>query len=223
MARQRATSPAPKSQQVLALSRVLEKPKNCGVDVQHFRATIVEDQKKLNGLIAKRKLQANKQEQHHRDELAATILEALRTPNRPVKSETANFKGTRIAGNQLYASVTTILTTSSDLVNEYRRLDDMITKLRNEQPATRADTWKQDVEDTDRQLRRGARVALRNVKKMLGADVEDVIMGEADEDGDVKMEGGEEVELNYELRKSLRYTERGVKKMVKGLPVGDGC
>lgn len=58
MARRRATSPAPESQQVLARSRVLEKPKNSGVDVQHFRATIVENQKKLNGLIAKRKLQA---------------------------------------------------------------------------------------------------------------------------------------------------------------------
>ncbi|KAF7673640.1 60s ribosomal protein l15 [Alternaria burnsii] len=220
MARQHATSPSPKSQQVLALIRVLEKPKNCGVDVQHFRATIVEDQKKLNGLIAKRKLQANKQEQRHRDELAAIILEALRTPNQTVNRETANFKGTRIAGNAIYASITTILTASSSLVNEYRRLDDMITKLRNEQPAALVDTWKHDVEDTDRQLRRGARVALRNVKKMLDADVEDVVMGEADEDGDVKMEDGEEVELNYELRKSLRYAERGVKRMVKGLPMG---
>lgn len=166
---------------------------------------------------------SKKQEQRHRDELAATILEALRTPNQTVKNETADFKGTRIAGNAVYASVTTILTASSSLVNEYRRLDDMITKLRNEQPATLADTWKHDVEDTDRQLRRGARVALRNVKKVLGADVEHVVLGEADEDGDVEMEGGEEVELNYELRKSLRYAERGVKRMVKGLPVGDGC
>ena len=166
---------------------------------------------------------SNKQEQRHRDELAAIILKALRTPNQNVNRETANFKGTRIAGNAIYASITTILTASSSLVDEYRRLDDMITKLRNEQPAALVDTWKHDVEDTDRQLRRGARVALRNVKKMLDADVEDVVMGEADEDGDVKMEDGEEVELNYELRKSLKYAERGVKRMVKGLPVCDGC
>jgi hypothetical protein len=64
---------------------------------------------------------------------------------------------------------------------------------------------------------------LRNVKKVLGADVEDFVMGEADEDGDVDMEGGEEVELNFELQKTLRYAERGVKRMVKGLPVDDGC
>ena len=97
----------------------------------------------------------------------------------------------------------------------------MIAKLREEQPDTIADTWKQDIEDTDKQLKKGARVALRNVKKVLGADVEHSLM--TDEDGDVDMEGGEKVELNYELQKSLRYAERGVKRMVKGLPMSDGC
>jgi hypothetical protein len=64
----------------------------------------------------------------------------------------------------------------------------------------------------------GARVALRNVKKVLGADAE----GGTDEDGDVDMEGeGKTVELNYELQKSLRYAERGIKRMVKGLPVDE--
>jgi len=97
----------------------------------------------------------------------------------------------------------------------------MIAKLREEQPDTIADTWKQDIEDTDKQLKKGARVALRNVKKVLGADVEDSMM--TDEDGDVDMERGEKVELNYGLQKSLRYAERGVKRMVKGLPMDDGC
>lgn len=96
----------------------------------------------------------------------------------------------------------------------------MIAKLREERPDTIADTWKQDIEDTDKQLKKGARVALRNVKKVLGADVEDSAM--MDEDDDVDMEGGEKVQLNYELQKSLRYAERGVKRMVKGLPMSDG-
>jgi transcription initiation factor IIE alpha subunit len=97
----------------------------------------------------------------------------------------------------------------------------MIAKLREEQPDAIADIWKQEVEDTDKQLKRGARVALRNVKKVLGADVEDTRM--TDEEGDVDMEAGEKAELNYELHKSLRYAERGVKRMVKGLPSGDAC
>jgi hypothetical protein len=43
---------------MLALSRLLEKPKNGEKQEQQFRATIAADQKELNGLIAKRKLEA---------------------------------------------------------------------------------------------------------------------------------------------------------------------
>jgi MFS superfamily sulfate permease-like transporter len=149
------------------------------------------------------------------------IFEALQTPNQPANGEPQTFAHTRIAGNAVYASVTSVLSTSEGLINEYRRLDGMIAKLREEQPDAIADKWKQDIEDTDKQLKRGARVALRNVKKVLGADMEDT--GMTDEDGDVDMEAGEKAELNYELHKSLRYAERGVKRMVKGLPRGDGC
>ncbi|KAI4645931.1 hypothetical protein J4E93_005510 [Alternaria ventricosa] len=220
MARRHA-SPAPESQQMLSLSRLLEKPKKDETQMQEFRATINADQKKYNALLAQRKLQAEKEEERRREELTSTIFEALQTPNRPAKGKPETFAGTQIAGNAVYTSVTSVLRASEALVNEYQRLDGMIAKLREEQPDTIADTWKQDIEDTDKQLKKGARVALRNVKKVLGADVEDSVT--TDEDGDVDMERGEKVELNYELQKSLRYAERGVKRMVKGLPMGDGC
>jgi hypothetical protein len=159
-----------------------------------------------------------KEEKCRRDKLANTFLQALQTPNRPV--ETPSFAGTHIAGNAVYISVTSMLSASEGLVKEYQRLDGMIASLRDEQPDPIADTWKQDVEETDKQLKMGARVALRNVKKVLGADVE----GGMDEDGDVDMtleEKGKDVELSFELQKSLRYAERGVKRMVKGLPVDE--
>jgi hypothetical protein len=36
------------------------------------------------------------------------------------------------------------------------------------------------------------------------------------------MEGeGKKVKLDYELQRSLRYAERGVKRMVKGLPMDE--
>ncbi|KAI4624599.1 hypothetical protein J4E83_004275 [Alternaria metachromatica] len=216
MARRHA-SPAPESQQMLSLSRLLEKPKKDDAPMQEFRATINADQKKYNALLAQRKLQAEKEQERRREELTSTVFEALQTPNRPAKGEPETFAGTQIAGNAVYTSVSSVLRASEALVNEYQRLDGMIAKLREEQPDTIADTWKQDIEDTDKQLKKGARVALRNVKKVLGADVEDSVM--TDEDGDVDMEGDEKVELNYELQKSLRYAERGVKRMVKGLPM----
>jgi hypothetical protein len=37
----------------------------------------------------------------------------------------------------------------------------------------------------------------------------------------MEVEGNTTRELNYELQKSLRYAERGVKRMVKGLPTGN--
>ncbi len=163
---------------------------------------------------------SKKEEQRRGEELASTILEALQTPNRPAQSERATFLATQIAGNAVYTSVDSVLSASERLINEYRRLDGMIAKLREEQPDTIADTWKQDIEDTDKQLKKGARVAVRNVKKMLGGNAENPVM--TDEDGDVDMEGDAKVGLNYELQRSLRYAERGVKRMVKGLPMNDG-
>ena len=94
----------------------------------------------------------------------------------------------------------------------------MIAQLRDEHAETIADTWKRDVEATDRQLRMGSRVATRNVKRILGADIEDGEQESCAQDGDVNMGGVKPVELSFELQKSLRYAERGVKRMVKGLP-----
>jgi hypothetical protein len=79
------------------------------------------------------------------------------------------------------------------------------------------ETWAQDVAETEKQLRLGHKVALRNVRKVLGANncVDGTGAPEDQEvDGREMMAG----ELNYELLKTLRYAERGVKRMVKGLP-----
>ncbi|KAF1834351.1 hypothetical protein BDW02DRAFT_525584 [Decorospora gaudefroyi] len=206
---------------MLALGHLIKKPKTDDKEVQQFGTTIAADQKQLVGLLAQRTMQAEKEETRRRDELASSILKALQTSNRPVESESSNFAGTRIASNAVHTSVMSILSASEGLIKEYQRLDDMIAELRDEQAEPIADTWKQNVEDTDRQLRMGARVALMNVKKVLGADVERGAMETADAEGDMDMDGGQgdEIELNYELQKSLRYAERGVKRMVKRLPV----
>ena len=69
---------------------------------------------------------------------------------------------------------------------------------------------------TARLLRVGAETAIRNVKKVLGADVGDEETEAEDESA--RLQGLEKMVLNYELQKSLQYAERGVKKMVKCLP-----
>lgn len=128
--------------------------------------------------------------------------------------------GTNIASNTVHTAVTNILNASEDLANEYRRLDGIISDFREEQTHPIAETWKQDLEEADKQLRLGARVAMRNMRKLLGA--EDGSTPEPmHEDGDVNLEG-DEVQLNYEFLKSLKYAERGVKRMTKGLPLDEG-
>jgi hypothetical protein len=145
------------------------------------------------------------------NEIASFILNALKTPNRPVQAEPPTYPGTKIAENAAHATVAVFLSASEGLVTEFKRLDKMSRDMQNEDAAPVAETWDQELQEAERQLRLGARVARRNVVKVLG--------GVVDADGDEEMldaESGQE--LNYEFQTSLRYLERGVKRMVKGLP-----
>jgi hypothetical protein len=162
---------------------------------------------------------SEREESRRHAELASLIVGALQTPNRLFPSEAITFPGTRIAANAVYPPIAEALTASEDLLEEYIRLDDMIKDM-HKQMEPLGESWNQDIEEVDRKLRLGAKVALRKVGKVLGVD-------KADEDDDGVMEEGEEgglgdgevegTEGSYELQKSLRYAERGVRRMVKGL------
>lgn len=96
---------------------------------------------------------------------------------------------------------------------EYNTFETMIAEMAGEDKNPITETWTRDMEETERLLKLGHRTALRNVKQVLGAED-----GEG-EDGDMEeAEDKNHAELNYELLKSLRYAERGVKRMVKGIP-----
>lgn len=124
---------------------------------------------------------------------------------------------TTIARNAVFKSIASVLTASQHLVGEYDRLDKMIVGIRDAEPEGVAETWTEEVDETARLLKIGAETAIKNVKKVLGADVEVDNTEAIGEDGET-MEALETLELNYELQKSLQLAERGVKKMVKSLP-----
>jgi hypothetical protein len=145
------------------------------------------------------------------------ILEALKTPNRPQQNETLRFDGTQIARNAAYTPVADVLASSEALLREYERLDKVSKDMRDGQTEPHADIWHKELQEAERQLQLGARVAVRKVTKMLGAEVE------SDGDGDTLETEGADQDLNYGLHKSLRYAERGVKRMVKGLPEDEDC
>ncbi|KAH4175645.1 hypothetical protein HBH70_049390 [Parastagonospora nodorum] len=206
------------SQKILALASLLKKPKTDDKDLQQFRAKVAADRERLKAHLDQRVHQAEESETRRRDEITSTILNALTTLNRDLKGEAPTFAGTKITENAVYMPLIDVLSSSEALLEEYERLDKMIMDMRDEQEEPVPEAWHQDIQDAEKKLQMGARVALRNVKKVLGADVEND-EGATAEDGDAAMQDNEgELELNYELEKSLRYAERGVRRMVKGLP-----
>lgn len=118
----------------------------------------------------------------------------------------------------MYALISDVVDASHGVIKEYQRLDNLITNLRNENAKPVAETWKQDIAEVEERLKLGARVAIRNVKKVLGAAIEDT--GDGEGDLGEELDGGiglQDRELDYGLQSSLKYAERGVKRMVKGI------
>lgn len=171
-----------------------------------------------------------KAQSRHREDVSDLIAQAFRPPNFSIDSADDDFPsypGTAIALNIIYASAEDVLSSSKRLVAEYDRMERMINDATQDGEEPVMETWKQEVKETERLLEVGRRKALRDVKKVLGADVEDDRMDGIEGSGRVieeRMDSNEKESsdtLNYELLKSLRYAERGVKRMVKGLPKND--
>ncbi|KAH7083392.1 hypothetical protein BKA63DRAFT_403873 [Paraphoma chrysanthemicola] len=209
-------SESTESQQMLAVGSLLRRPKPDDKEVQQFRIEVASERERIKAQLDLRVHQAEEEELSRRNEIASTISNALQTPNRRVQGSVPTFPTTTIAENAVYTPIADVLATSEDLVTQYESLDNMITGMRDDQAGPLAETWHQELQEAERQLRMGARVALRNVKKVLGADVDDEIIDDAEE---IVENEEDEKELNYELQKGLQYAERGVKRMVKGLPM----
>ncbi|KAI8935202.1 hypothetical protein NX059_007793 [Plenodomus lindquistii] len=206
------------SQQMMAVAQLLKQPKSDDKEMQQLHARAQADQKRLKTLLDQRMRQAERQAKERRDEITASILGALNSPNQITDHKTTTIAGTKIADNTTYMRTSEVLAQSESLVGEYERLDGIIADLRGKQNKSVADIWKQDITETEEQLRKGARVAIRNVKKVLGADIGSDGADKMEADEGIETQSGEGEELNYELRKSLRYAERGVKRMAKALP-----
>lgn len=157
-----------------------------------------------------------------RNELTKAILDALQTPNRPVHRTPRTLGDTKIARNAVFKSVADVLTASEHLVGEYDQLDQLIVGIGDAEQEGVADAWAADIEKTDRLLKVGAESAIRNVKKVLGADIEADDVEDVREEAIEKMEAIENMKLNYELHTSLLCAERGVRKIVKSLSLEEG-
>jgi len=124
------------------------------------------------------------------------------------------YPGTAIAINPIFASATEMIATSNGLVQEYDNIEEMVAKATEDDRKVIRDTWQQDADEMKRLLELGHRKALRDVKKVLGVnDVGKMTVADKDDEGRLTKTG-----LDQGLKDTLRYAERGVKRMVKGLP-----
>ena len=152
---------------------------------------------------------------HRRKEMFALIFEALGKPTNPVKNEPSTFGSTKIVGNPIFSFGIKVNTACCNMLSQYYDLESTIEELVPVDNATITDKWMQDIEETERLLRVGYKTAARNAQKALGMETDGCETAEGEDNGI-----GVLTNVNMELREGLRYTERGVKRMVKGIPKG---
>ncbi|KAF2690131.1 hypothetical protein K458DRAFT_459163 [Lentithecium fluviatile CBS 122367] len=204
------------SQQMLALGELLKRPRGDKDEVKQFRAKVTKDQKAMKGVLQQRLQQAKKEDARRSNELTSLIANALQPRTEHTQANPATFPNTTIATNPTFESAGRVNAACKSLISEYNAIEATIVGMGGDRQKKVTEKWARDVTETEGKLRLGHRVALRNVKKVLGANGETGTGADEEEqmEGDGLMTG----ELNYELLKSLRYAERGIKRMVKGLP-----
>lgn len=153
----------------------------------------------------------------HRDELASFLSEALKKTNRHVRHAVTAFPDTKIAINPIFALAERVGVASQRVLSEYASFEKMVLNMRDETKDTVLHAWSRDLQETERLIDCGYKTALRNVRKVL--DGKENQSSQFADEGKMEQEGKQPQEnLDYGLLKSLRYVERGVKRMVKSLP-----
>ncbi|KAF1969553.1 hypothetical protein BU23DRAFT_601505 [Bimuria novae-zelandiae CBS 107.79] len=203
--------PTTESQQMQALISHFEQLTGDDEEFNKFQEKVRSRKKDLKALLQQRLQQAEQNDVRRRNEISSLIAEALTKPSTPTRRQPSAFPGTRIVGNASHSSVIKVDAACRSMLSEYRNLDAIIEDMAGDNKKPVTEKWMKDVEETERLLKLGHKTAVRNVKKVLYPDAED-----AEEEGEKGI--GVQEELNMELRDGLRYAERGVKRMVKGLP-----
>ncbi|KAL5380102.1 hypothetical protein PMIN04_002617 [Paraphaeosphaeria minitans] len=214
--------PTTGSQQVQTMMSLLAKPQGDEKEVHQFRKKVAEDRRALNTLLQRRLEQAERHHARRQNEMSAVIAEALTRPNKTTSRERTTFETTKIASNGIYHSALMLDAARRSMMSDYAGLEATIAKMAGSNMNTVTEKWVQDIEREERLLKLGHKTAVKHVKKVLGAEVQ----GEETRDGETpgeETEGGEkgigvQGKLNMELLQGLRYAERGVKRMVKGVP-----
>ncbi|KAF2642792.1 hypothetical protein P280DRAFT_497531 [Massarina eburnea CBS 473.64] len=198
------------SRQVLAVPKILKQPNGDAKEIKEFRSKVAADQRHIKTLWQQRWKEVETKETDRRNELTSVLVQALQpsTEQQTLHDTSTMYRNTKIGNNPIFEVTGKINTKCQSMISDYKSFEAMITQMAGEQNDSVTDTWLKDVQEAEEKLAMGQEVALRKVKK--------VLMGKGNGHGGD--EEGEYAGLNYELYKGLSYAERGVKRMVKGLP-----
>lgn len=223
------------SQHLLALSKILHKPKQIDKAIQEFRNKVEGDQRDLEKLLKQKEddiVHANIQ---HQCNVAAKIAKAFKKP--PADSRGKKPDGSHTRNSATVATVPTshpdfeyasrVIELSRGLVSEYETISTKVRPVLPEQDRSIIIDWQNHFDNTVRLLGIGHKLALRDVGKVLN-------LNEGNENEKVKNTENEDesgvgnafprvkASRSVGLMSTLQYAERGVKRMAKGLPLDEG-
>ncbi|KAF2739679.1 hypothetical protein EJ04DRAFT_559597 [Polyplosphaeria fusca] len=215
----RYKAPATDSQDMLALKPLLKQHKGNDKGVGQFRAKVERDRQSLRETLQKRLQKAQAADDYRRNDIRATIFSAIASEQKEEdpKSAMTTLPGTLIARSVHFPPACAIQDASNELLAQYKRVNNLAETTSPHSHHRIIERWQQGVKDTERLFGVGQRTAVRRVSKVLGID-DAMTRNEEPEEGIEMLEDLYKLMPNSELQKSLQYAERGVKRMVKGLP-----
>ncbi|PVH94299.1 hypothetical protein DM02DRAFT_676276 [Periconia macrospinosa] len=209
------TDSAACEEQEVAVPKPSKRSKGDDEVIQQFRDQVKKDQNELEQLFQQRSEEAEQEDKHRRDGFISMLGETLHAPHQSLSNDAVptNPRNVYFAANSLHMSLSTISESCQSLLFKYNSLENLITQMANELDTSVTEAWATDVAETEKLLGLGHKQAVRGMKRALG-------MGAGGTGEEIpRIEGFQKEEKHgFELQKSLRCAERGVRRMVKGLP-----
>lgn len=171
----------------------------------------------------------------HQCDVAAKIAKAFKKP--PVDSRGKKSNGSHTRNSATAATISTlhpdfeyasrVIELSRSLVSEYETISTKVRPVLPEQDQSIIIDWQNHFDNTMRLLGIGHKLALRDVGKVLdlnkGNENEKVENTEDDdESGVANVFPWVKASRSVGLMSTIKYAERGVKRMAKGLPLDEG-
>ena len=153
--------------------------------------------------------------------ISNTLLKSNTTGTSQLRNrDTASLE---LTSDLAFASAMEMVHNSKDLIKEYEETSELFASAGSHQERLIAEAWQSDVDRTARILQIGRKQASKNLEKVLGVERVETHAakgqtGRLEGEDDVEDGGLPVRECDLGLQTTLKYAERGIKRLTKGLP-----